>query len=409
MRQKKIFFLIILFAIFFAYITNIEKIPENITLFQNEKYQIGYLKGIEIEGESLEKKDNFWNKLATINTEFIGNLELKLSTLGGLFNKKITVNVVPSVEVIPGGDLIGVKLYSKGVLVVGESKVQGTDGNWYETFNSGTFKPGDLILKINDYAIEQASEISTIINNIGEKNVTITYERNGKILQELIKPIKSLENNEYKIGLWVRDGAMGIGTLTFYSPEYSSYAALGHGISDEDSKDLIEVDQGEVYDANVISIKQGKANNPGEIKGFLEDNNELGNIEINSKNGIYGNYENLDVNVLNREKITVASKNEVKLGKAKIRCTIDESQEIKEYDIEIVKISTSISGSKGMIIKVTDQELINKTGGIIQGMSGSPIIQNGKLVGAVTHVYIDSPTKGYAIFAESMLEEIKNK
>lgn len=409
MRQKKIFFLIILFAIFFAYMTNIEKIPENITLFQNEKYQIGYLKGIEIEGEKLEQKDNFWSKLATINTEFIGNLELKLSALGGLFNKKITVNVVPSVEVIPGGDLIGVKLYSKGVLVVGESKVQGTDGNWYEAFSSGTFKPGDLILKINDYIVESANEINTIINNIGENNVTVTYERNGNVMQEVICPIKCIENNEYKMGLWVRDGAMGIGTLTFYSPEYNSYGALGHGISDENSKDLIELDQGDVYNADVISVKEGKTNSPGEIKGFLEEKNNIGNIEVNSNNGIYGNCNNIDDNILNREKITIASKNEVKLGKAKMRCTIDESQEVKEYDIEIVKISPGISGSKGMVIKVTDEELINKTGGIVQGMSGSPIIQNGKLVGAVTHVYVDSPTKGYAIFAETMLNEIVNK
>ena len=258
MRQKKIFFLIILFAIFFAYITNFEKIPKNITLFQNEKYQIGYLKGIEIEGNGLEKKEGFWNKLATINTDFIGNLELKLSTLGGLFNKKITVNVVPTVEVIPGGDLIGVKLYSKGVLIVGESKIQGIDGNWYEAYNSGTFKAGDMILKIDDYDIEDAKEIPTIINNIGENEITITCERNGNIFEKRIKPIKCLEDNEYKLGLWVRDGAMGIGTLSFYLPEYESYAALGHGISDEDSKSLIDIENGEVYEATLISVKEGK-------------------------------------------------------------------------------------------------------------------------------------------------------
>ena len=407
MRQKKIFFLIILFAIFFAYMTNIEKIPKNITLFQNEKYQIEYLKGLEIEGENIEKKDSAFKKLATIKTDMIGDIELKLSTLGGLFRKKITVNVLPTVEVIPGGDLIGVKLYSKGVLIVGSSKIQASDGDWYEMYDEGTFRAGDILLKINEYEIESAEEISTIVNNIGEKEIELTYERNGTELTTKVVPIKSFEDGFYKIGLWVRDGAMGVGTLTFYAPEYDNFAALGHGISDEDSKELIKVEEGKIYDAKVLSITKGRNNYPGELKGFLNENEKYGDIDINSKNGIYGNYSG-DAEINSREKIEVASKNEVELGKAKILCTVDETQEIKEYDIDIVKLSTSqFSSTKGMMIKVTDEELIKKTGGIIQGMSGSPIIQNGKLVGAVTHVYVNDPTKGYAIFAETMIDELK--
>ena len=410
MRQKKIFFLIILFAIFFAYITNIEKIPDNITLFQNEKYQIGYLKGIEIDGENIEKQDNLLNKLVTIKTDIIGDLELKLSTLGGIFNKTISVSVVPQVEVIPGGDCIGVKLYSKGALIVGESKIQGIDGNWYEPYESGTFKAGDILLKINDYVIESAQEISTIIENIGNQKVKLTYEREGNILEKEVTPIKCFDDGKYKIGLWVRDGAMGVGTLTFYSPEYSSFAALGHGISDEDSKSLIQVEEGNVYAANVLSITKGRIDKPGEIKGFLDETNEVGSITVNSSNGIYGDYNTKNLDLTTRQSIPIASRNEIQLGDAKILCTIDESQIIKEYDIEIQKISTSnIAGSKGMVIKVTDDELISKTGGIIQGMSGSPIVQNGKLIGAVTHVYVNDPTKGYAIFGETMIDEIKNK
>ena len=388
MRQKKIFFLIIVFAIFFAYMTNIEKIPKNITLYQNEKYQVKYLKGIEIEGSNIVTEENFWNKLATINTDIIGDIELKLSSLGGLFNKKITVNVLPTMEVIPGGDLIGVKMYSKGVLIVGESKIQGIDGNWYDLFEEDIFRAGDILLKINEYEIESAEEISKIVNNIGEKEIELTYQRNDLILKTKVTPVKSFEDGLYKIGLWVRDGAMGVGTLTFYSPEYLKFAALGHGISDEDSKELIEVGEGEIYDAKVISITKGRNEYPGELKGFLNEYEEFGKIEINSKNGIYGNYSG-DFEINSRGKIEIASKNEVQLGKAKILCTVDESQEIKEYDIDILKMSTSnFSASRGMIIKVTDDELIKKTGGIIQGMSGSPIIQNGKLVGAVTHVIV---------------------
>lgn len=406
MKQKKIFFLIILFAIFFAYMTNIEKIPKNITLYQNEKYQVKYLKGLEIEGNNVKTEDNIWSKLATINTDIIGNIELKLSSLGGFFNKKITVNVVPTMEVIPGGDLIGVKLYSKGVLIVGQSKVQAVDGNWYEMFPEDTFKAGDILYKINDFAVESAEDVSKIINEIGDKEIKLLYERNGEELKTIVTPIKNFEDGLFKIGLWVRDGAMGVGTLTFYSPEYSSYAALGHGISDEDSKELIEVGEGEIYDAKVIAITKGRNEFPGELKGFLNENLQYGDIDFNSKNGIYGSYSG-DEKFNSREKVEVASKNEVQLGKAQIRCTIDESQEVKDYDIEVIKTSTSpFYESKGMIIKVTDKELINKTGGIIQGMSGSPIIQNGKLIGAVTHVYVSDPTKGYATYAQTMIDEI---
>lgn len=410
MKRQKIFFLTIVFTIFFAYMTNIEKIPENITLFQNEKYQIEYLKGIEIDGENIKQDSNNFSNLATINTERIGNLKLKLSTLAGFFNKTITVNVVPTVEVIPGGDCIGVKLYSKGALIVGESKIQGVDGEWYEAYKKGSFKTGDILLKIDEYEIESAEEVSTIINNIGDKEVKITYQRDGEILHENVNPIKCIDDAKYKIGLWVRDGAMGVGTLTFYLPEYSSFAALGHGISDEDSKNLIEIEDGSIYDANVISINKGKASKPGEVKGFLNEESKIGDVEVNSLNGIYGEYDERLEFLNNREKIKVASRNEITTGPAIILCTVDESQVIKEYDIEIQKISTSNYGnSNSMTIKIVDEELIKKTGGIIQGMSGSPIIQNGKLVGAVTHVYVNDPTKGNAIFAETMIEEIKQK
>ncbi len=410
MRQKKFFFLILLFAIFFAYITNIEQIPKNITLFQNEKYQIEYLKGIEIDGENIEEKENFLNKLITVNTDIIGDIELKLSALGGFFNKTITVSVVPEVQVIPGGDCIGVKVYSKGVLIVGESKVQLEDGSWSIPYEAETFEAGDLLLKINDYEIEEAEEISKIINNIGSNKVILTCQRDGKIFNAEVTPLKCLEDGKYKIGLWVRDGAMGVGTLTFYSPDYSSYAALGHGISDEDSKSLIELGTGEIYGANVFSVTKGRSESPGEIRGILAEEDRKGTIEKNSNAGIIGSLDVLSAEMSTREKIPVASKNEVKVGSAKIRCTIDNSQEVKEYDVEIQKVSSSnFFETKGMIIKVTDEELISKTGGIIQGMSGSPIIQNGKLVGAVTHVYVNDPTKGYGIFAETMIDKMKEK
>ena len=407
MRQKKIFFLIVLFTIFFVYITNIEKIPENITLYQDEEYEIGYLKGIEIDGDNIEKKNSFFNKLVTIKANILGDLKLNLSALG-FFNKTITVSVLPKVEVIPGGDCIGVKLYSKGVLIIGESKIQGVDGNFYKAYEEGTFKAGDILLKINDYEIENSNEVETIIENIKDKEVTVTYERDGEEKTKNITPIKCIDDGKYKIGLWIRDGAMGVGTLTFYSPEYSKFAALGHGISDEDSNSLIKLENGSIYGANVLSVNKGRSEAPGEIKGYLDDGEEIGTITVNSNNGIYGDMNEYNTNIITRERIPVASRNEIEVGPATIQCIVDQSQEIKSYDIEIVKISNSVSNdSKGMIIKVTDEDLISKTGGIVQGMSGSPIIQNGKLVGAVTHVYVSQPTKGYAIFADTMINEMK--
>lgn len=233
--------------------------------------------------------------------------------------------------------------------------------------------------------------------------------RGENLFEVVITPLKCLEDGKYKIGLWLRDGAMGVGTLTFYSPDYSSYAALGHGISDEDSKKLIELESGNIYSANVLSVIKGRSELPGEIRGILNEEENIGTIEKNSNIGIIGKLENVSSVLSSRERISVASKNEVTVGPAKIRCTIDNSQEVKEYDIEIQKVSTNnLFESKGMVIKITDEELISKTGGIIQGMSGSPIIQNGKLVGAVTHVYLSDSTKGYGIFAETMLENMKN-
>lgn len=410
MKQKKFFILMILFAIFFAYITNIEQIPKNIALFQNEKYQIEYLKGIEINGENVKEEESFLKKLVTINTDTIGDIELKLSILGGFFNKTITVSVLPEIQVVPGGDCIGVKVYSKGVLIVGESEVQLEDGSWSELYEPNTFKAGDLLLKIDDYEVEEAVEVANIVNNIGSENITLTCMRDGMLFETNVTPLKCLDDGKYKIGLWVRDGAMGVGTLTFYSPDYLSYAALGHGISDEDSKKLIELESGNIYGANVLSVSKGRSEVPGEIRGILDEKENLGTIEKNSNVGIIGKLENVDASFIGREKVSVASKNEVTVGPAKIRCTIDSSQEVKEYDIEIQKVSTAgFFETKGMVIKVTDEELISKTGGIIQGMSGSPIIQNGKLVGAVTHVYVNDPTKGYGIFAETMLENMKEK
>ena len=406
MKQKKIFFLIILFAILYVYITNIDKIPEEIVLFQDENYELNYLKGINIEGENVSVAESFFNKLAKVKSDFVGEGKLTLSAFGGIMKKDISVSVLPATSVVVGGDTVGIRLYSKGVLVIGESPVQGVDGNWYEPYSKSNIEKGDIITKINDVPIETITELVEVVNNSTNDSVLVEYKKDGNILRETIATIKSFDDGLQKLGLWVRDGAMGVGTLTFYDPKSKTYGALGHGISDYDLKELIEVERGALNIASIIDVTKGAKSSPGEIKGLLNDEMEIGTIEKNNEKGIYGNFLDTNNYFKGREEVLVASKNEIELGKASVVCTVDKENIPKEYEIEILKVADNPHvSSKGMIIKVIDEELLAKTGGIIQGMSGSPILQDGKLIGAVTHVYINDPTKGYAIFAETMIKE----
>lgn len=346
MRQKKIFLLMILFAFFAIYITSIYA--------------------------------NFY----------------------------ISVNAVPDILVVPMGNAVGVKVYSEGVLVIGTSTVDGIDGKSYEPFKSTKIRSGDIILKVNNEVIENIEELVNEVNKSGGDELSIEYKRDNKTYEEKITPIKSLDDGKYKIGLWVRDGTTGIGTLTFYAPDLNAYGALGHGISDIDVKSIISLEEGTLNEANVLSVIKGAKSSPGEIRGIINSSYTLGNVLKNSEYGIYG--ELLNENFVSKDQtpIPVASRLEIKSGKAKILCTI-EGTTPKEYEIEIQKIyNLSGKSTKSMIIKVTDEELLSKTGGIVQGMSGSPIIQNGKFVGAITHVFVNDPTRGYAVFADTMLEQV---
>ena len=410
MNQKRILLLVVLFTILFVYITNIDKIPDEIVLFQNENYELNYLKGINIEGKNITTAESFFNRLAKIKSEIVGQDKLTLTAFGGVMKKDINVNVLPATSVVLGGEAIGIRIYSKGVLVIGESPVQGEDGNYYEPYSTSMISRGDKIMKINDVPVETIDELVDVVNQTHEgESVLVEYEKDGTLIEETVMPVKSFDDGKQKLGLWVRDGAMGVGTLTFYDPESNKFAALGHGISDFDVKELIDVESGVLNKASILDIKKGTKGDAGEIRGLLNDKVEIGNIEMNNDNGIFGEVTNQDNYFTGRREVLVASQNEIELGKATMLCTIDNDDIPKEYEIEILKITDNPAvSSKGMIIKVTDEELLKKTGGIIQGMSGSPILQNGKLVGTVTHVYLNDPTKGYAIYAETMINELRN-
>lgn len=408
MNRKKFFLLIVLFTVLYIYMTSLDKIPEKIVLFQNENYEISHLKGTYIEGKATSIADRLWGSLTKVDSKDTGISKLKLSAFGGFFKKDIEVSVLPTRKVVVGGDTVGIRLYSKGVLVIGESPVQGMDGIYYEPYKNSSIKKGAKILKINNEKVETILELVEAVANIEDnRKAIIQYEQDGQIHEEEMNPITCFDDGRKKLGLWVRDGAMGVGTLTFYDKQTGKIGALGHGISDMDLKELIDVDEGFLNLANIISVKKGLKNEPGEIRGMLNERVEIGKITLNNECGIYGEYDKECDLLNNRKEVFVASKNEIETGPATIYCSIDGDGMPKEYNINVVKKSDLIGiKSKGMIIEVTDEELLQKTGGIIQGMSGSPILQNGKFIGAVTHVYVNDPTRGYAIFAESMLEQL---
>lgn len=408
MNRKKFFLLIILFTVLYIYMTSLDKIPEKIVLFQNEDYEISHLKGTYIEGKATSIADRLWGSLTKVDSKDTGISKLKLSAFGGFFKKDIEVSVLPTRKVVVGGDTVGIRLYSKGVLVIGESPVQGMDGIYYEPYKNSNIRKGAKILKINNEKVETILELVEAVANIEDnRKAIIQYEQDGQIHEEEMNPITCFDDGRKKLGLWVRDGAMGVGTLTFYDKQTGKIGALGHGISDMDLKELIDVDEGFLNLANIISVKKGLKNEPGEIRGMLNERVEIGKITLNNECGIYGEYDKECDLLNNRKEVFVASKNEIETGPATIYCSIDGDGMPKEYNINVVKKSDLIGiKSKGMIIEVTDEELLQKTGGIIQGMSGSPILQNGKFIGAVTHVYVNDPTRGYAIFAESMLEQL---
>lgn len=332
---------------------------------------------------------------------------LYISTFNAnIFNQlnAVDVSAIEGIEVIPVGEVVGVKLYTSGVLVVGTSAIEGNDGKKYRPFESTGIKEGDTIKSINGKIINSTEELINEINDMNGEKINITYIANEKEKNCEILPIKG-NDGKYKIGLWVRDSAGGVGTVTFYNQQNNTFVALGHAITDIDTGNIINTSSGEIDDVSIISIIKGEKEEPGKIQGTIKNSQVIGRIYKNTKYGIYGivnNVENLSLDY--SRKMKISPRQDIKTGEAKILCNLD--GKVKEYNIEIKKIYQNNNyDNKCMILKVTDAELLEKTGGIIQGMSGSPIIQNNKLIGAVTHVFVNDPTIGYGIFADKMVSE----
>lgn len=403
-NAKKILLILILFIIL-VYVTNISSIPNNLILMEGEELKLKTILGLSISdnnGETIEAVNSESEKL----THKAGKMDLSVN-LAGLTVKDFTVNVIPNTVVIASGETIGLRLFTSGVLVVGMSEIKGEDNNNHMPYKDSGIKEGDMITKVDNEVITCTSDLTKKINSSNGNAVTLTYKRDGNNYNTNMIPTKT-DEDEYKLGLWVRDAASGVGTISFYEPRTGEFAALGHGILDVDTEELIDIARGDIVTSKIISIVKGEKGNPGELQGSIENGKIIGEVYKNTNFGIYGklnNIENLKKEGVNEMK--VMPRDEVKEGKASILCTLENNKQ-EEYEIEIEKVYTSSNrANKNMIIKVTDERLLQKTGGIIQGMSGSPIIQDGKFVGAVTHVMVNNPEKGYGIFADTMLKQMK--
>lgn len=298
--------------------------------------------------------------------------------------------------IIVGGENVGIEINSKGVMVVGLYEINGK----YKASEAG-IKTGDIITSINNQNISTIDEMTNIISKSNDK-IEITFIRDNKLDHTTLELTKD-ENNVYKTGLYVKDQIKGIGTLTFIDPNTKLFGALGHEIVEKTTGKILEIKDGKLYNSKVTNIEPSRDGNPGEKNAVFKETT-IGNIKENTNKGIFGTYEK---EIPNKKLYKVALPNEIKQGEAKI-LTVLNNEEIKEYKINILKISETKEKTKNLLFEITDEELLEKTGGIIQGMSGSPIIQEDKIIGAVTHVVVDSPKKGYGIFITNMLEEAEN-
>lgn len=394
MKNFKITITFFILIMVYIYVANITLIPEQIILLENEPYKIKKFIGVDTIETVSTANDNG----NTLNVDV---------TLFGNKVKDVTIDTIENVEVVPIGKIIGMKLYTNGVLIVGMSEIENMANELVSPFANCDIKEGDTIVKVNETEIETIDNLKNVVNECNGENVLLTLVRDGSIVTSNITPAQT-ESDEYKLGLWVKDAATGVGTITYYEKNTGSFAALGHGIVDNDTDKLIDIDSGEVVTSDVMSITKADINSPGEIRGTIINQKTIGQVQKNTQFGIYGKLENLaSLNIDASQAMPVALRDEIQIGDAKLLCSLD-GKTNKEYDIKIEKIYTNNNyDNKSMLIRVTDEDLIEKTGGIIRGLSGAPILQNGKFVGAVTNVLVSNPEIGYAIFGDMMVKEMR--
>lgn len=371
------------------------KVPDEIHVSESSAHEVQKL----LEHPLLEFEDAI-----TVSGE--GSYLLPCRLLGMIPFKDIKVTPTEASSVYVSGSTVGIYMETEGVLIIDTGEILCEGGTAREPAKN-IVRPGDYIVAFNEQKVSNKKELMEDLEILDGEDVILDVIRNGEKIPVSLTPVKDA-GGEYKLGIWVRDNTQGIGTLTFVD-EKGRYGALGHGISDVDTGELLHISKGALYQAEILGIQKGKSGSPGELSGLIryEPGQIIGAVDTNSKNGIYGSFYDRRAGIPVK-KTEVAYKQELEVGPASVLCCVDGS--VKEYDAEITRIDMNHEDTnKSFVIHVTDPELLEITGGIVQGMSGSPILQKGKFAGAVTHVFVQDSTSGYGIFAETMLENIKNK
>lgn len=361
-------------------------VPDNIYKFSDENINVYDFLTVTYEDEVMQNR----------STSKAGQYQVKISLFKAIPVKNSSLTVSDRQYLAISGDIIGLRLFTKGVMIVGVDSIETAEGTFSPGNSAGLVK-GDVITSVNGIEIFNSNSLNEIISTSEGRALEIIFTRSSQSYVTHLTPVYSASEQKYKGGLWVRDSAAGIGTMTFYDCDSGTFAALGHGVCDIDTGEILPLSDGDIVSAGITGCTKGVKGKAGELCGVFQSD-PIGELYFNTEKGIFGVLESFDKNA---QRLPVATKQEVKKGKAQIVSTVDGGGK-KFYDIEILKVGEA-DGNKNMVIKVTDEELIEKTGGIVQGMSGSPIVQNGRLVGAVTHVLVGDPTKGYGIFIENML------
>lgn len=400
-NRKKLFWTAFVWLLFFSVNLLYDSVPDELYVVQGEETDIHFSAPVSLERKE-ESVAAFYNNASLYqgksDTE---DYELACKFLNLIPIKDVAVHVVEKRHVMPSGIPIGIYAKTDGVLIIGTGKVAAKDGLNYEPADSLVQK-GDYIVAVNGIAISKKEELIRLINECRGEAVILGIMRNNKPLELQIDPV-ALEDGSYKLGIWVRDDMAGVGTLT-YMEEDRDFGALGHPVSDADTGNAIELLEGKVYNTDIVGIVKGENGAPGELTGVINYNEQycLGTILENTNTGIYGNLSQIPDN-MEEAYVEIGMKQDISKNKAYVLSSLDGV--IKQYEIEIDDVDfNDREKNKGIIFHVTDKALLEKTGGVVQGMSGSPIIQDGKLIGAVTHVLVNDPTRGYGIFIENMLE-----
>lgn len=411
----RVFWCSLIFTLGFSWIYIRYAVPDKLNLVINEEevFHFSLPPGITFESDSeeviLKNSSDIPDGMIRIDrpdsVSMCGKTEgsylVGMKLLGLIRMKEIQVDVVDSSCAIPCGTPVGIYLSSKGVMVIGTGQVTNKTGNVVEPAY-GLLKSGDYIQTINGETLEDKDALVDAVNASGGKAMILGIRRDGREIDVNMTPVLA-DDGHYKLGAWVRDDTQGIGTMTYVDMN-GCFGALGHGISDSDTGALVDIDGGELYETQILGIEKGQTGKPGVMSGviYYGKGTKLGDVTENTTEGIYGTVNRHFLDSLQADAIPIGFRQDIQRGRAYIRSKV--SGEVKDYEIEIQKVDYgSVQKNKGLVLKVVDEDLLNLTGGIVQGMSGSPIIQDGKLIGAVTHVFINDPTRGYGIFMENML------